>query len=326
MRCVHASSCSTCAARPSRARLCAGPYPGRRRGNAGSRATPSTTKRRRSAVLSPPARGRCYPRQRACRGSGARRGTGARSARRSVYTSLTSPACRATRSEDPGGERLLPVPRGERDQLVQARARRLEVRGRRRRRGRSAPARAPAASQPATSVDRAVPGLDVDVGRRRRREDVVRRRDPDAGDVADERGAARLVQEGDVMRGVAGRVLDPERVEDRLAAREHVQVRLGHRRHLAPQVGQALLAAEEPGRARHELLRRGQVRRAALVHVDRRAGPAPHERAGHARVVEVDVREQDRARDLVARAPRAASPRSTPGPGRPARRRPPSSR
>ena len=93
-----------------------------------------------------------------------------------------------------------------------------------------------AGCQAADRLDRALPRRDVDVGRRRRRDREVVRRDPGAAGVADERVARRLVEVGDVMRGVAGRVLDPERALDvALAAREHAQVRLRHRDHLAPQ-------------------------------------------------------------------------------------------
>ncbi len=65
-------------------------------------------------------------------------------------------------------------------------------------------------------ADRVEPGLDVDVGWRRRRDDQVGVGNEDGGHVADERGAALLVQVADVVRGVAGRVRDPH-PEHRLA-------------------------------------------------------------------------------------------------------------
>ena len=68
-------------------------------------------------------------------------------------------------------------------------------------------------------VDRFLPGLDVDVGGRGRGDDQVRGRDAAGGDVADEGGAALLVQVADVVGGVAGRVGDAH-PEHRLAAGE----------------------------------------------------------------------------------------------------------
>ncbi len=53
-----------------------------------------------------------------------------------------------------------------------------------------------------------MPRLEVDVGRRRRRDRDRRRADPHAADVTDERGP--LVQVGHVVRGVSGRVSDLE--------------------------------------------------------------------------------------------------------------------
>ena len=94
------------------------------------------------------------------------------------------------------------------------------------------------------------------------------------------------------MRRVPGRVRDVPAV-DRLAAAQHPQRPLGHRHDLAPQAVevlavQALGRSDEPGRV-------GEVLGAALVDPDLDVGPLAHERAGGARVVEVDVREQQRA-------------------------------
>src|SRR3954447_8488539 len=84
-------------------------------------------------------------------------------------------------------------------------------------------------------VNQALPGLDVDVGRRRRGERVGVGRDADAGHVADEGHAARRVEVADVVGGVAGRVLDPEgALHLGLAALEHPQVALRDRDDLAP--------------------------------------------------------------------------------------------
>jgi hypothetical protein len=149
-------------------------------------------------------------------------------------------------------------------------------------------------------VQRALPRLDVDVGRGRGREREVVVRQPHAGHVAHERPAGRPVQVADVVGGVAGRVLHAElAVEQRLAAGEGVEVALGHRHDLAPQPVEPLLAAVEARRAGDEPLRVGEVRRAALVDVDGQVRPAAHERPGGSRVVEVDVGQQQRPRLLA---------------------------
>ena len=166
------------------------------------------------------------------------------------------------------------------------RPRRAEVR-------QAQPGRRPGADR----GDRALPGRDVDVRRRRRRDRERVRRDPRAAHVADERPAAGLVEVADVVGGVAGRVLDPEGAFDvTLAAGQHAQVGLRHRDHLAPQRAQALLSPVQAPRARDELRRVDHVRCPALVDVDREVRPAAHQRARRAGVVEVDVRQQQRAR------------------------------
>jgi hypothetical protein len=75
-------------------------------------------------------------------------------------------------------------------------------------------------------VDRRPPRLEVDVGRRRRRQhrSAV---DAHAADVADEGHAGRLVQVGDVVGRVTRRVLDAPRAEA-LAAEQHAQALLRH--------------------------------------------------------------------------------------------------
>ena len=70
-------------------------------------------------------------------------------------------------------------------------------------------------------VQRVEPGLHVDVRRRRRRDDERIRRDAHAGHVAHVGVAGLLVQVGDVVRGVAGRVGHAEAL-DGLAAAERV--------------------------------------------------------------------------------------------------------
>jgi hypothetical protein len=86
-------------------------------------------------------------------------------------------------------------------------------------------------------------------------------------------------------------------IEHRLAAGEHVQILLGHRQHLPPEPlhpipVEALGAVVQP-------LRIGEMPRAALVDVDGQLGPAPHQRARGAGVVEVDVGEQQCRRPRV---------------------------
>ena len=141
------------------------------------------------------------------------------------------------------------------------------------------------------------PGLDVDVGRRRRRHHQLRGRDPAGGDVAAEGGAALLVQVGDVVGGVAGGVGDPH-PEHALAAGQRGHVLRRHRQDPAPEVLE-LVAVEAAG-AGQQLRGVDQVRRAALVDVDLEVGPALDHRPGRGGVVEVDVGEQDRPRLLAA--------------------------
>ena len=165
-------------------------------------------------------------------------------------------------------------------------------------------------------AERALPRLDVDVGRRRRGERVRVGRDDDAGHVADERPAGVVVEVADVVGGVAGGVLDAEGVLDPgLAALEHPQVLLRDRDDLAPQPRQALLAAVEPRRARDEPLGVDEVLGAALVDVDRQVGPAAHERARGAGVVEVDVGQQQRARAAPRRCASSSVSSHDCGPG-----------
>ena len=164
-------------------------------------------------------------------------------------------------------------------------------------------------------VERGVPGLDVDVRRRRRRDRHVRRRDAHARRRRRRRRARVLVQVADVVRGVAGRVLDAEAPAAGSSRRPagRGRARLRHRQHLAPQRS-SVVAVEAPG-AREQLRRVDQVRRAALVHVDLEVGPAlararrwrPRGRGGCASAA---ARAGARLR-----APRAACDATTPGPG-----------
>src|SRR5919198_3335418 len=146
-------------------------------------------------------------------------------------------------------------------------------------------------------VERLVPQLEVDVGRRSGRDDRAAR-DAHAADVADERGGGRLVQIADVVGGVAGRVLDPPGA-DRLAAAQYAQVGLGHGDDLAPQALH-VVAVQARG-ARDQARGVDEVRGAALVDPHLDVGPLAHERAGRAGVVEMDVGEQNAFGRLVER-------------------------
>ena len=74
------------------------------------------------------------------------------------------------------------------------------------------------------------------------------------------------------------------------------------------------VVAVEPRRAGDELRGVDDVPRAALVDGDHEVRPAAHERAGRAGVVEVDVRQQDRARDASPSASNSVASQDC-GPG-----------
>ena len=106
-----------------------------------------------------------------------------------------------------------------------------------------------------------------------------------------------------MVRGVARA---REAVEAEHAVADDVHVRLGHRRELAPERVEGV--AVEPARAPLEPARVDEVRRPDLRDVHLEARVLAHERAGRARVVEVDVREQQvpQVGDLEALLARAA--------------------
>src|SRR4051794_23666314 len=126
-------------------------------------------------------------------------------------------------------------------------------------------------------VERGLPLLEIDVGRRRRRQREVERRHPYAAHVPDVRVAAVLVQVDDVVRRVSGRVLDPQPL-DGLAAVERHDVLLRHGGDLPPQP--LHVVAVQLRCALQQLGRVDQVRRAALVHVHLELWEAAHEDAG----------------------------------------------
>src|SRR5581483_4259855 len=134
--------------------------------------------------------------------------------------------------------------------------------------------------------DRRLPCVDVDLGRRRRRHHVAAGRDSDACRVA---GIERAVADevADVVRCMARR---REAVEAEHVRADDADVRLGHGHELAPQRVEGV--AVEPARAALEPFRIDEVRRADLGNVHLQTGMLAHERPRRARVVEVDVAEQ----------------------------------
>ena len=144
--------------------------------------------------------------------------------------------------------------------------------------------------------DRVLPGLDVNVRRWSGGNDQVRVRDEDGGDVADEGGAAVLVQIANVVGGVA-RGVGNAHAQHPLTAAQRPHVGLGNREDLTPEslhllAVEALGAGEQPAGV-------DQVGGSALVDVDLKPRPASHQSPGRRRVVEVDVGEQQGPRLLV---------------------------
>src|SRR5688572_10685112 len=134
-------------------------------------------------------------------------------------------------------------------------------------------------------LERAIPPLHVDVRRRRRRQHDPARLDPDSGRVA--RIERRAVEVADVVRRVPRRREDLE-PGDPIAC--DADVRLGHRRQLSPELVERV--AVEPPCAPLEPRVVDEMRRTDLRDPDRELRMLAHENACRARVVEVDVREQ----------------------------------
>ena len=138
-------------------------------------------------------------------------------------------------------------------------------------------------------VERSLPCLEVDLRRRTGREHETARLDAHARRVAGVERAVRI-EVADVVPRVAGR---REAFEPDDAVADDVDVLLRHRRELAPERVEPV--AVEPSRARLELRRVDQVRRSHVGDVHLQAGVLPHENAGRAGVVEVDVGEEEMA-------------------------------
>jgi hypothetical protein len=135
-------------------------------------------------------------------------------------------------------------------------------------------------------VDRAIPGLEVELRGWGGRGDEVVRLDPHSGGVA---GIERAVvgEVGDVVTGVSG---GGERVEAERVVADWVDVRFGDRGQLSPEVVErvaieASRAALEPGWV-------DEVLRANLGDVNLQIWMLTDEDAGGARVVEVDVAQE----------------------------------
>ena len=135
--------------------------------------------------------------------------------------------------------------------------------------------------------ERLLPGLQVDLGRRAGRVEEVPGRKQAAERVARVADAVG-VEEGHVVPGVPGRRHD---LEPEHARTEHADVLRRHRSDRAEQAAERL-PVEAP-RAALEPLRVDKVRGAYLVDVHLEGRVSPHELAGCARVIGVDVREQD---------------------------------
>ena len=135
-------------------------------------------------------------------------------------------------------------------------------------------------------VEGRLPGLEVELGRRRGGEDGAARRDAHSGRVARvERSIG--VEVADVVGGVTGR---REALEAEHLGADCVDVRLGDGHQLAPEAVE--LFTVKPAGAALETLGVDEVRRADLGDVHLQLGLLADERAGRAGVVEVDVREQ----------------------------------
>ena len=156
-------------------------------------------------------------------------------------------------------------------------------------------------SAPLDLLERAVPTLDVDVGRRRRRQHRPARLDPYSGCVA--RVERRAVEVADVVGGMAGRGED---LETRDAVGRDADVALGYGCKLAPE----LIERVPVQLARAPLEPDGSPRCGAPISETqhRQLRMLAHEHSGRTRVVEVDVRQQQPLARRRARSPRSASP------------------
>src|SRR5436190_5202340 len=139
---------------------------------------------------------------------------------------------------------------------------------------------------PLDLVERRVPRFEVDLRRRRRRHDVTRRLDPHADGVA---GVERAVgaEVADVVVGVAG---GGEALEAEHPLADDLDVRFRDGRELAPEAVERV--AVEPPRAPLEPARVEEVRRADLRDVHAQGLVLPDERPRGARMVEMDVRQE----------------------------------
>ena len=108
-----------------------------------------------------------------------------------------------------------------------------------------------------------------------------------------------------MMRRVPRRVRDLEIAptgRDAFATRHDDEIPGGHRTKLAPET--IHVVAPEPRRARDQLLGIDEVRRASLMYIHAQGRIRTNERAGRARVIEMNVRQENgpQVRDRDARA------------------------
>ena len=135
--------------------------------------------------------------------------------------------------------------------------------------------------------DRLLPGFEIDLRRRGGRQDEASGRDPHADRVARiQRPVGMQIRH--MMAGMA-RASKALEAEHLVAYQMHILSR--HGEELAPELVERV--AVEPARTRLEPRRVDEVWRADLGHVNAEARIPLHERSGRARVVEVDVREQE---------------------------------
>src|SRR5262245_36656492 len=145
----------------------------------------------------------------------------------------------------------------------------------------------PLGASPFDLVERRRPRLQVDVRRRRHREEVSARRDPDTRRVS---RVARAVG-GEVAHMVDGMTRRRERLHSEHALPDDVDVFGRYRRELPPELVE--LVAPDPARAPLEPARIDDVRRTDLTDVHLEARVPADESTRRTGVIEMDVREDE---------------------------------
>src|SRR5215472_4029699 len=142
---------------------------------------------------------------------------------------------------------------------------------------------------------RGIPDFQIDVRRRSGRHDEGVALYADARRVAHESDSFRILEIADVVRSVPWRVrhLDFARAEvNRFSAFQDAQILRGHRHRVAEELLQSV--RPQPSRARQQLRGIDHMRRAQFVNVNCELRILLHQRAGRARVVQMNVRQQNR--------------------------------